>query len=155
MFGNVFAEIQPVKWATLRTSFGADVFDNFVKDISRKTYERSENQGTTQLTEWTNRGIDWTWTNTLTLQKTIAGSHDVKLLLGTEAIKRYFKQTNAFGQNFDLDNADFISLSNAGTAAGDRNVSQPVENTVTIFSQFGRLDYAFKNKFMQIYWLKN
>ncbi|MDX2045678.1 MAG: TonB-dependent receptor [Chitinophagaceae bacterium] len=148
LFGNVFAEIQPVKWITLRTSFGADVFDNFVKDISRKTYERAENQGSTQLTEWTSRGIDWTWTNTLTLQKTIAGDHDIKLLLGTEAIRRYFKQTNAFGQNFDLDNADFISLSNAGTAAGDRNVSQPAENTVTIFSQFGRLDYAFKNRYL-------
>ncbi|NJO25663.1 MAG: TonB-dependent receptor [Bacteroidia bacterium] len=80
--------------------------------------------------------------------KTIAGDHDIKLLLGTEAIRRYFKQTNAFGQNFDLDNADFISLSNAGTAAGDRNVSQPAENTVTIFSQFGRLDYAFKNRYL-------
>lgn len=148
LFGNVFAELQPVKWITLRTSFGADIFNNFVKDISRKTYERSENQGTTQLTEWTNTGIDWTWTNTLTVQQTIAGSHDVKLLLGTEAIKRYFKQTNAFGQNFDLDNADFISLSNAGTAAGDRNVSSPIESTVSIFSQFGRLDYAFKNKYL-------
>ncbi|NJO25662.1 MAG: hypothetical protein HC867_07740 [Bacteroidia bacterium] len=74
LFGNVFAEIQPVKWITLRTSFGADVFDNFVKDISRKTYERAENQGSTQLTEWTSRGIDWTWTNTLTLQKQLPGT---------------------------------------------------------------------------------
>ena len=148
LFGNVFAEIQPVRWATLRTSFGADIFNNFVRDISRKTYERAENQGSTQLTEWTNVGIDWTWTNTLTLQKVIANSHDVKLLVGTEAIKRYFKQTNAFGQNFDLDNADFISLGNAGTASGDRNVASPTESTVTIFSQFGRLDYAFKNKYL-------
>lgn len=87
LFGNVFAEIQPVRWATLRTSFGADIFNNFVRDISRKTYERAENQGSTQLTEWTNVGIDWTWTNTLTLQKVIANSHDVKFLVGTEAIK--------------------------------------------------------------------
>jgi TonB-dependent starch-binding outer membrane protein SusC len=148
LFGNVFAEIQPVKWLTLKTSFGADIFNNFVKDISRKTYERAENQGSTQLTEWTTTGIDWTWTNTLTFQKTFAGVHDIKLLVGTEAIKRYFRQINAFGQNFDLDNADFISLSNAGTAAGDRNVSQPFETSVGIFSQFGRLDYAFKNKYL-------
>ncbi len=148
LFGNVFAEVQPVKWLTLKTSFGADISNNFVKDISRKTYERAENQGSTQLTEWTNNRIDWTWTNTFVFQKTFAAAHDVKLLGGTEAIKRYFKQTNAFGQNFDLDNADFISLSNAGTAAGDRNVSSPIESTVTIFSLFGRLDYAFKNKYL-------
>ncbi|MDX2048941.1 MAG: TonB-dependent receptor [Chitinophagaceae bacterium] len=148
LFGNVFAEIQPLEWLTLKTSFGADVYNNLVKDISRKTYERAENQGSTQLTETTINAIDWTWTNTLTFQKTFADAHDVKLLLGTEAIKRYFKQTNAFSQNFDLDNADFISLSNAGTSAGDRDVSQPIENTIAIFSQFGRLDYAFKNKYL-------
>ncbi|WP_207632879.1 SusC/RagA family TonB-linked outer membrane protein [Foetidibacter luteolus] len=148
LFGNVFAELQPVKWATLKTSFGADIFDNFGKDISRKTYERSENQGTTQLTERTINGIDWTWTNTLTFQKTIADDHDIKLLLGTEAIRRYYKEITAFGQNFDLDNADFISLSNAGTAAGDRNVSQVREDVVTIFSQFGRLDYSFRSKYL-------
>ena len=150
LFGNVFAEIQPVKWLTLKTSFGADLYTNLVKDISRKTYERSENQGSTQLTEWTNNSIDWTWTNTLTFQKTFAEVHDVKLLLGSEAIRRYFKQTNAFGQNFDLDNADFISLGNAGTASGDRDVNRNVvgESTVTVFSQFGRLDYGFKNRYL-------
>ncbi len=147
LFGNVFAEILPVKWITLRTSFGADILNNFVKTISRKTYERSENQGSTQLTETYNNAIDWTWTNTLTAQKTI-GSHDIKLLAGTEAVRRYIKSTFAFGQNFDLDNADFISLSNAGTAAGDRNVGQNTESSVTIFSVFGRLDYAYKNKYL-------
>lgn len=159
LFGNVFAEVQPVKWLMLKTSFGADVSNRFAKDISRKTYERAENQGTTQLTETTDIGISWTWTNTLTFQKTFAGVHDVKLLLGSEAIKRYFKETNAFGQNFDLDNADFIALQNAGTAPGDRDINRglprnvantpiPPERTITIFSQFGRLDYAFKNKYL-------
>ncbi len=150
LFGNVFAEIQPVKWLTLKTTFGADMFNNFVKDISRKSYERSENQGSTQLTEWYNNAIDWTWTNLLTFQKTFADKHDVKVQVGTEAIKRYFKQSNAFGQNFDLDNADFISLQNAGTAAGDRDVNRGVapESTVGIFSQFGRVDYAYNNRYL-------
>ena len=151
LFGNVFAEIQPVKWLTLRTSFGADIFNNVVKDISRKTYERAENQGSTQLTEWSTNAIDWTWTNLLTFQKTFASKHDVKVQLGTEAIKRYSKVRNAFGQNFDLDNADFISLGNAGTASGDRDVNRGInvpETTIGIFSQFGRVDYAYNNRYL-------
>ena len=148
LFGNVFAEIQPVQWLTFKTSIGTDIASNFSKSISRKTYERSENQGTTQLNETTTNFVNWTWTNTATFQKVFAKDHDVKLLVGTEAIKRYGKQINAFGQNFDLDNADFISLSNAGTASGDRNVSQNFENTTTILSQFARLDYALKNKYL-------
>ncbi len=148
LFGNVFAEIQPVKWLTLRTSIGTDVGNNFTKDISRKTYERAENQGTTQLFEWLTTFLDWTWTNTATFQKTLFNNHDVKLLVGTEAIKRTGRQTRSFGQNFDLDNADFISLGNAGTAAGDRNVEQFYDRTTTIQSTFARLDYAFKNKYL-------
>lgn len=150
LFGNVFAEIQPLKWLTFKTTFGADMFNNFVKDISRKSYERAENQGTTQLTEWYTRGIDWTWTNLLTFQKVFADKHDVKLQLGTESISRYFRQSNAFGQNFDLDNADFISLANAGTASGDRDVNRGVapESSIGIFSQFGRLDYAFNSRYL-------
>jgi TonB-dependent starch-binding outer membrane protein SusC len=148
LFGNVFAEIQPVKWITLRTSFGADIGNNTVKDIARKTYERAENQGNTQLTETTNSAIDWTWTNTALFQKTFARVHDVKLQVGAEAIKRAFKSTFAFGQNFDLDNADFISLGTAGTASGDRNVGVNVDNILTIMSQFGRLDYAYNNKYL-------
>jgi TonB-dependent starch-binding outer membrane protein SusC len=148
LFGNVFAEVQPIKWLTFKTSIGTDIANIFNKDISRKTYERSENQGTTQLNETTTNFINWTWTNTATFQKTFGSDHDVKVLIGTEAIKRYGKQINAFGQKFDLDNADFISLSNAGTASGDRNVSQDFESTTTILSQFGRLDYAFRNKYL-------
>ena len=150
LFGNVFAEIQPVKWLTLKTTFGVAMFNNFVKDISRKSYERAENQGSTQLTEWYNNAIDWTWTNLLSFQKTFAKKHDVKVQIGTEAIKRYFKQSNAFGQNFDLDNADFISLQNAGTKAGDRDVNRGVapESTIGIFSQFGRVDYAYNNRYL-------
>jgi TonB-dependent starch-binding outer membrane protein SusC len=150
LFGNVFAEIQPVKWLTFKTTFGVDMFNNFSKDISRKSYERAENQGTTQLTEWYNTGLDWTWTNLLTFQKTFADKHDVKVQVGAEAIKRFFKQSNAFGQNFDLDNADFISLQNAGTASGDRDVNRGVvpESTIGIFSQFGRIDYGYNNRYL-------
>jgi TonB-dependent starch-binding outer membrane protein SusC len=148
LFGNVFAEIQPLKWVTLRTSIGTDVGNNFVKDISRKTYERAENQGTTQLFETLTTFLDWTWTNTATFQKTLFRNHDVKLQVGTEAVKRTGRSTRSFGQNFDLDNADFISLRNAGTRAGDRDVEQFYDATTTISSVFGRLDYAFKNKYL-------
>lgn len=148
VFGNAFAEIQPVKWLTARTSIGINMGYTSVRDISRKTYERSENQGTTQLNESVYNYLDWTWTNTLTFQKTIAEDHDIKLLAGTEAIKRRGKQIRAFGQRFDFDNADFISLRTSGVLSGDRNVFTDVDQIVTISSIFGRLDYAFRGKYL-------
>lgn len=154
VFGNAFLELIPLKGLTARTSIGLDYGNQFERTISRKTYERAENQGTTQLTERIFNYLNWTWTNTLNYQKTIADDHDLKVLLGTEAIRRTFKVTRAFGQRFDFDNADFISLDRSGLLAGDRNVfnfdnaNVPGIGAVTIASVFGRLDYSFQGKYL-------
>lgn len=148
LFGNVFAELQPIKAVTLRTSMGIDAGDNFGRFISRRTYERAENQGTTQLTEQASRYLNWTFTNTATFSKVFGGVHDVKVLAGTEAIRRKFRQIRAFGQRFDFDNTDFINLNRSGNLAGDRNVFTDADNIVTISSIFGRVDYAFDGKYL-------
>lgn len=148
LFGNVFAELQPIKSVVLRTSMGIDAGDNFGRFISRKTYERAENQGTTQLTEQASRYLNWTFTNTATFQQVFGGVHDVKVLAGTEAIRRKFRQIRAFGQRFDFDNSDFINLNRAGNQSGDRNVFTDGEQIITISSLFGRLDYAFDGKYL-------
>lgn len=156
VFGNAFAEVIPLPYITARTSIGVDLGNQFERDIFRKTYERAENQATTQLTERVYNYLNWTWTNTLTFQKTIATNHDLKVLVGTEAIRRNFKVTRAFGQRFDFDNADFISLDRAGLQSGDRNVfaynsgqaNVPGIGSVTISSLFGRIDYSFQGKYL-------
>ncbi|MCU7547913.1 TonB-dependent receptor [Chitinophagaceae bacterium LB-8] len=156
LFGNVFAEVIPVKYLTARTSFGVDLGSQYQRDIARKTYERAENRAVTQLNERTYNSINWTWTNTLTFQKQIATDHDLKILVGTEAIKRKFKVVRASGQRFDFDNDDFIQLDRAGLLPGDRNVFNynldeeniPGLETVTISSLFARADYAYKGKYL-------
>ena len=45
LFGNVFGEIQPVKWLTLKTSFGADIFNNLVKDYIQEILRKSGKPG--------------------------------------------------------------------------------------------------------------
>jgi len=148
VFGNAFVELQPVKWLTARSSMGLNTGAGFTRDISRKTYERAENQGTTQLNEQAGRFVDWTLTNTLTLQKEFASNHNVTFLLGQEAIRRKGSNIRAFGQNFDFDDADFISLRTAGLRAGDRNIFQDFNNVITISSLFARGDYSFKGKYL-------
>ncbi len=154
IFGNAFAEVIPLPYITARTSIGVDLGNQFERDIFRKTYERAENQGTTQLTERVYNFVNWT--NTLNFQKTIAENHELKVLLGTEAIKRNYKVTRAFGQRFDFDNADFISLDRSGLQSGDRNVlnfnagqaNVPGIGSTTIASLFGRIDYTFQGKYL-------
>ncbi|MEO6550308.1 MAG: TonB-dependent receptor [Ferruginibacter sp.] len=149
IFGNVFAEVPFTSWLYARTSFGIDQGSQFVRNITRKTYERSENTGTTQLTEEGWNYLAWTWTNTLNFQKTFANDHSVKLLAGTEAVKSNSRGVRAFGQNFDFETADFISLNTATAGSlSDRVISNYNVGRSSLYSVFGRLDYAYKGKYL-------
>ncbi|MBD0294244.1 MAG: SusC/RagA family TonB-linked outer membrane protein, partial [Flavisolibacter sp.] len=149
LFGNVFAEIPVGNFLTARTSMGIDYGNQFVVDISRRTYERAENQGTTMLTEDGWNYLNWTWTNTLNFQKTFAANHDVKLLLGSEAIKRRSRGVRAFGQNFDFEDPDFINLNTAvASSLGDRRIETINQGRSAIFSLFSRVDYAYRGKYL-------
>lgn len=148
IFGNVFAEIPFASWLSARSSFGIDAGNQFVKNISRKTYERSENQGTTQLTEEGWYYTNWTWTNTVNFQK-VFGEHDVKLIAGTEAVKGTSRGVRAFGQNFDFETPDFISLNTANAGSlSDRVITTYNLGRSSLFSYFSRLDYSFKGKYL-------
>lgn len=149
IFGNVFAEVPFTSYLTARTSFGVDQGSQFVRTIGRKTYERSENQGTTQLTEEGWNYLNWTWTNTLTFQKTLFNDHNVKLLAGTEAVKGKSRGVRAFGQNFDFETPDFVSLNTATAGSlSDRTISNYNVGRTSLYSLFGRLDYAYKGKYL-------
>ena len=149
IFGNVFAEVPFTSYLTGRTSLGIDQGSQFVRNIGRKTYERSENQGTTQLTEEGWNYLNWTWTNTLTFQKTLFNDHDIKLLAGSEAVKESSRGVRAFGQNFDFETPDFVSLNTATAGSlSDRTISNYNIGRSSLYSVFGRLDYAYKGKYL-------
>ena len=149
LFGNVFAEVPFTNYLTARTSFGIDLGSQFVRNIGRKTYERSENQGTTQLTEEGWYYMNWTWTNTLNFQKTFANNHDVKVLVGSEAVKGSSRGVRAFGQNFDFETPEFVSLNTATAGSlSDRTIANYNLGKNSLYSLFARLDYAFKGKYL-------
>jgi TonB-linked SusC/RagA family outer membrane protein len=149
MFGNVFAEVDPIKNLTLRTSFGVDMGTYFNKDYVIKTYERAENTGTTALNQTSRYELNWIWTNTLVYSRKF-GDHGVKLLAGTEAIK------NGIGdgivtQNvntFDFEDPDFVNLrTDQGVGQNSSTPNETIQQR-TLFSVFGRIDYAFKDKYL-------
>ena len=149
LFGNLFAEVPFTSFLTARTSFGIDAGNQFGKNISRRTYERSENQGNTQLTEEGFYFLSWTWTNTLNFQKVFAENHDVNVIVGTEAVKGNSRGVRAFGQNFDFETADFVSLNTATAGSlSDRTITTYNVGRTALFSYFGRLDYGFKEKYL-------
>lgn len=147
IFGNVFADVYFTKWLTGRTSFGWDYGSNYAKNFTKRTYERSENVATAQLNEQSWYYSNWTWTNTLQFNKTIAENHDVKVLIGTEAIKNSSRGVQGYREGYDFETPDFVSI-NTGQATILGNVVNINTGRSSLASYFARLEYGFKNKYL-------
>ncbi len=145
LFGNVFAEIEPVKDLVIRTSYGLDLNNQFSRSLSQVTYERAENQAPPNSLTWNmSQPRSWTFTNTLTYSKTF-GRHTAKIVLGTEAIDDFSINVSTTRANFLIDNnLDFLVIdAGIGTQTGSGSKSHS-----TLFSTFGRFDYSYADKYI-------
>jgi TonB-dependent starch-binding outer membrane protein SusC len=145
IFGNVFAEADLLEGLTARTSFGTDYSNNYNNGFTAITYERSENQTQNSFSESFGYFNTWTWTNTLTFNRTFAEIHNFKLLAGTEAVKGSGRGITGSNQNYDLTTVDFRTIQ-SGT--GIRNTSTFNTGRSSLYSLFGRVDYGFRDKYL-------
>ncbi len=144
VFGNVYAELEPVKDLVFRSSFGIDYGNFLYKDYTYRTYERSENVGTTGYIQNFSHSTAWTWTNTMTYSMDF-GSHNLRVLLGTEAIKAFGDGTDVNTNTFDFEDPDFITLNTDQAALPI--VGSNIYNQ-TLASLFARLDYSIADKYL-------
>ena len=165
--GNAFAEVDLLKHFTARTSFGGFVDNNTWNQFDYTQYENAENnKNPNAFTENYMFNNSWTWTNTLTYNN-IIGNHTIKVLIGTEAIRNYQKGIYATRTNYPITNANNLTVDPAlwtllfGSPGGQTNGNLSVNNGVTIdnlnpatpvesslYSQFGRIDYNFSDKYL-------
>ncbi len=144
IFGNVFVEINPIKDLTFRSSYGIDYFNATGKTFSQRTYESYQNTTVNSMTWAWNWGNSWTWTNTATYSKTL-GKNTFKAVIGTEAINEYRQNMSASRQNFAFQDDEYFQILNTGTT---NQTNEGAFSKNTLFSQFGRLDYTYSDKYM-------
>ncbi|HVS98135.1 MAG TPA: TonB-dependent receptor [Puia sp.] len=144
MFGNVWGEVDFLKNFTARTSFGGTIDNYYYYQYTYHTYEDAENNGSNGFQEGAGYNSTWTWTNTLTYNKTF-GLHSLKVLAGSEAINYYGR--NIFGSriNYFTDDPSLQVLS-AGSPTGQINGSGA--NQASLSSLFGKVDYAFNDRYL-------
>jgi len=142
--GNVYAELDFLKHFTARTSFGGVMDLNHNYSFGYVGYENAEgNTGANSFNEGGGYNTNWTFTNTLTYSN-IFGEHNVKVLLGTEAVNSYGRWTTAGRSLYFSENPNYWTL-NAGT--GSQSNSGGAYQS-TLFSQFARLEYAYSGKYL-------
>ncbi|MDQ4141506.1 MAG: SusC/RagA family TonB-linked outer membrane protein, partial [Bacteroidota bacterium] len=84
-----------------------------------------------------------TWTNTANYQFDI-GNHRISALAGTEAIRNDFQGFGAFREGFAVEDENYYVL-NAGTG---RSTNNGLVTGYRLFSLFGKINYAFADKYL-------
>lgn len=142
--GNVFAEVDFLKHFTVRTSFGGVVDNNYSYNFNYVGYENAEgNQGINSFSEGASYNSNWTYTNTLTYGNTF-GNHNVKVLVGTEAVNYYGRNVSGTRSTFFSEDPDYWVL-NAGTGT-QSNAGGAYQSS--FWSQFAKLEYGYAGKYL-------
>jgi TonB-linked SusC/RagA family outer membrane protein len=143
LFGNIFAEADILPFLTLRTAFGADSFSGASRSFVFPQYENAENTTSNSYAESSNTGLEYTWTNTLSFNKTF-NLHSLKVLVGTEYNKNRYSTMSGSNKGYFSFDPDYTNLSN-----GSGPMETVSERTAdALFSLIGRVDYAFNDKYL-------
>lgn len=143
VFGNVYAEIEPVSHLILRTSVGADLSRYTNKNIEQSFKEGFIARSLNSLTLNTNEFVSLTWSNTARYNLTL-GESRINFLAGIEAIRDNLNDLTAYRENFAVQSEDFFVIS-----AGSGNANSSGASTGSrLLSQFARIDYAFGERYL-------
>ncbi len=152
--GNIFAEVDFLKHFTARTSIGGTIDNYYYNFFSFTQYENAENnKNPNAFQEGFGYNSSYTWTNTLNYTQAF-GEHNLKVLIGSEAIKNYGRGINGRRNGYFITNPDNLTVDpalwtlNFGPPTGQTtgNDFGPYQNN--LFSLFGRIDYSFADKYL-------
>jgi TonB-linked SusC/RagA family outer membrane protein len=144
LFGNVFAEAKLFNDFTLRTTFGGESSSGNSRSFTFPQFENAENNITNSYQESSYFGSNYTWTNTLSYDKTI-GKHALKVLAGTEYFKNRYRAQSGSNRGYFSFDPNYTNLS-TGSGPKDANSSPPVADA--LFSLIGRVDYTYNDKYL-------
>ena len=144
--GNIFGEVDFLKHLTFRSSFGG-IFNMFqFRFLGHRTYENSENVGNYTFGEGAGNSGGWVWTNTVRYSQEI-GDHNINFIGGIEAIADgYARFLNGQGLNPFSISRNYLTITNTDPAG--RVVESEGRPLTKLYSQFGKVDYSFRDKFL-------
>ncbi|ARK09497.2 TonB-dependent receptor [Fibrella sp. ES10-3-2-2] len=145
-FGNIYLEVEPIEFLTLRSSVGGQYNNFYNYNYTRLQYENSENNSAFGYGEGGGYSFGWTFTNTAAYKRKF-GVHGLDVIVGQEALNTGAgRNINGNGQNpFSID-PNFITL-NTVSATG-RNVGSGQFKGVNFYSLFGRVNYVYNDKYI-------
>lgn len=145
LLGNLYLDIDFLKYFKFRTNVGVNVEDSGSKSFSPTTYwnKGDANTLTNSLSESRGRKTELVWNNTLTFDKKFRDAHNLNVLLGTEAISSRTENLSASRTNFLIEDPDYRYL-DAGESNKDNSGNA---SEYALFSLFARVNYQYMDKY--------
>lgn len=143
VFGNVYAELNPVKNLTVRSSYGIEYLGGYNRNIERSFKEGFLSRTVNSLTINQSHRLNLTFSNTANYEWKIS-RHRINALLGSEIVKDHFLNTGVYKEGFALQDADYFTI-NAGTG---RTTSSGAETGSALLSFFGKINYSWASKYL-------
>jgi TonB-linked SusC/RagA family outer membrane protein len=147
VIGNLYAEVDFLKYFTARSNFGIDWGTNASSGFGLPRYETSEGRGGTgSYYENMSNGYALTWFNTVRFKKTFADLHDVSVILGNEVKQFRGRGTGASSSDYFLFDRNFWQVSSGQNPT-------PSGYSYEYLSRFYtpillKADYTFNNKYI-------
>ncbi|GHV11986.1 SusC/RagA family TonB-linked outer membrane protein [Bacteroidia bacterium] len=144
IFGNMYAELEPVKNLVIRSSFGLNYYTGFESNFEPKWKEgtsRIVNKNTLYVSSGTN--LEWTWANTAAYALNI-GKHAANFLTGMEAKEATGRNLWGRRETFQSEDLNFRYL-DAGTG---EQTNGGGGNIYRVRSYFGKVNYAYADKYL-------
>ncbi len=141
-FGNVYAEIEPIKNLVFKTNVGFDYqseIDKTILPVGDEGPVRSVNSLALQQTS----ELSITWSNTLNYHLDF-GKNKINILAGTEAIRDDYQTFGAYRTGFAVNDVNYYTL-NAGSGQINNNGSA---TGYRLLSQFAKVNYSFADKYL-------
>lgn len=130
-------------------SFGYLKSDNYSKNFKHamytynpKTYEKKNFSAYVYVKDWDTNAFNITFYNTLTWDKTFAGSHNLNIMVGSEYKRNDTKAFQAKKRDYFNNQLDALT---PGTTMDEINGNAYEER---LSSYFGRITYNFKEKYL-------
>ncbi|MBH8560187.1 SusC/RagA family TonB-linked outer membrane protein [Hymenobacter negativus] len=151
--GSTFLDFEPITGLHLRTNFGGELIDSRRGIYVPATLGTASNQGANLSTPVLNNvdarrlnstNLNWVWENTATYNHTFATNHNLTLLAGYAAQYNTSEGSTVLGQSGTYTNTNIEYPTAAGQVFGSA-LSNP---SSALTSVFGRLDYAFKERYI-------
>lgn len=153
-FGNAFASYDIIPDLEIKTSFGVDVRGERIRELGRPQPEYVEGNFINSSTAREAYEYQWVWNSVLTYAKSFNEVHNFDAYVGVEAIQNFGESFGASRQRFAFITTEILSYLNLGDATTASNYGG-VFSDYTLFSEFGKLNYNYKEKYLAQFILRN